>query len=160
MTGALTVVGQNGYYWSSSPSAAGNANGGSLSFSPEDINPLHGLQRARGFTVRCVQHLQAAFFCFLPNALNARRNFSRPAGSTTFGPSDLPRSLTPLYSNSQPYHFRHLVVYAACFFVFAVASLPLSRYFHSFTSTRTASALAPISSSSRLFGFSRSPQLL
>ena len=61
-SGDLTVVGSYGYYWSSSPYASGNANGGSLSFTPSDVTLLGGLQRARGFSVRCVQHLRAAFF--------------------------------------------------------------------------------------------------
>ncbi|MDE5707894.1 MAG: fibrobacter succinogenes major paralogous domain-containing protein [Alistipes sp.] len=61
-SGDLTVVGSYGYYWSSSPYASGNANGGSLSFTPSDVTLLGGLQRARGFSVRCVQYLQTAFF--------------------------------------------------------------------------------------------------
>ena len=61
-TGDLTVVGVNGYCWCSSAYAAGNANGGGISFSASDITLLSNYQRARAVPVRCVQHLQAAFF--------------------------------------------------------------------------------------------------
>ncbi|MCM1150829.1 MAG: fibrobacter succinogenes major paralogous domain-containing protein [Alistipes sp.] len=57
-TGALTNVGANGDYWSSSPAAAGNANGGFLWFTASNMHPLQNDNRANGLTVRCVQHLQ------------------------------------------------------------------------------------------------------
>ncbi len=61
-SGALTAVGTDGDYWSSSPTAAGNANAGNLGFNSGIVNPLNNNNRAFGFTVRCVQHLQGCFF--------------------------------------------------------------------------------------------------
>ena len=60
-TGDLTNVGTNGLYWASAPYASGNANAGRLWFNSGNVNPLGSDPRAQGFTVRCVQHLQAAF---------------------------------------------------------------------------------------------------
>ncbi|MDE7305729.1 MAG: DUF4906 domain-containing protein, partial [Alistipes sp.] len=51
-SGALTGVGSNGYYWSSSSYAAGNINAGSLSFLSGNVYPLNGNCRAYGFSVR------------------------------------------------------------------------------------------------------------
>ena len=69
-TGALTAVGTYGGYWSASPNAAGDANVGHLRFDSGYMNPLNGNPRTYGFTVRCVQYLQAAFlkewFIFAP----------------------------------------------------------------------------------------------
>ncbi|MDE6046534.1 MAG: fibrobacter succinogenes major paralogous domain-containing protein [Alistipes sp.] len=61
-TGALTNVGSNGYVWSSSPYAAGNVSAGSMDFSVSFVRPLNYYARAYAFPVRCVQHLQAAFY--------------------------------------------------------------------------------------------------
>ncbi|MDE5906068.1 MAG: hypothetical protein K2G66_00305, partial [Alistipes sp.] len=60
-SGALTSVGGTGVYWSSSASAAGNANASYLNFNSTNVNPQNSNNRAYGFTVRCVQHLQAVF---------------------------------------------------------------------------------------------------
>ena len=60
-TGDLTNVGGSGVYWSSAASAADNANAGYLHADASSVRPLHGNPRAFGFSVRCVQHLQAAF---------------------------------------------------------------------------------------------------
>ena len=59
-TGALTSVGTNGEYWSSSP-AASSVNAGYLDFNAGNVDPFHASRRSYGFPVRCVQHLQAAF---------------------------------------------------------------------------------------------------
>ena len=61
-TGALDVVGTNGYCWSSSSYYAGNNNAGMLNFNSGNVNPLNWNNRANGFSVRCVQHLRL-FFC-------------------------------------------------------------------------------------------------
>ena len=61
-SGALTAVGTDGDYWSSSPTAAGNANAGNLGFNSGIVNPLNNNNRAFGFSVRCVQHLRGCFF--------------------------------------------------------------------------------------------------
>ena len=58
-TGALTNVGTNGNYWSSSSYAADNRNAGNLNFNSGAVNPLNNNNRANAFSVRCVQHLQA-----------------------------------------------------------------------------------------------------
>jgi len=58
--GALTVVGTNGYAWSSSSYAAAGSNAhcaGNLNFNAGNVNPLNWTNRANGFPVRCVQHL-------------------------------------------------------------------------------------------------------
>ena len=60
-TGALTNVGTYGTCWASSPAAAGNVNAGDLWFHAERVLSLDSSGRANGFSVRCVQHLQAAF---------------------------------------------------------------------------------------------------
>ncbi len=61
-SGALSSVGANGNYWSSSSYAAGNLNAGNLNFNSTVVNPLNGNNRANGFSVRCVQHLLRAVF--------------------------------------------------------------------------------------------------
>ncbi|MCM1150791.1 MAG: hypothetical protein NC322_01970 [Alistipes senegalensis] len=60
-TGDLWGVGTNGYAWSSSPTS-GSANAGYLDFNPTNVNPLNNNNRAYGFPVRCVQHLQEPLF--------------------------------------------------------------------------------------------------
>ncbi|MCM1151804.1 MAG: hypothetical protein NC209_07455 [Alistipes sp.] len=60
-TGALTNVGAQGLCWSSSASAAGSTTASDLNFNSTNVNPSNGDNRANGFTVRCVQHLRAAF---------------------------------------------------------------------------------------------------
>ena len=55
-------IGTEGNYWSSSSYAAGNINAGRLNFNSSNVNPLNTGNRANGFSVRCVQHLQAAFY--------------------------------------------------------------------------------------------------
>ena len=57
-TGALTAVGTQGDFWSSSPGAAGNANAGGMWFNDSNVNTEGGTERAYAFTVRCVQHLR------------------------------------------------------------------------------------------------------
>ncbi len=64
-SGALTNVGTEGLYWSSSSYAAGNINAGNLNFNSGNVNPLNGNNRANGFSVRCVQHLRGAVFYLL-----------------------------------------------------------------------------------------------
>ncbi|MCM1151529.1 MAG: fibrobacter succinogenes major paralogous domain-containing protein [Alistipes sp.] len=61
-TGGLTAVGTGGWYWSSSPYAASHVNAGDLGLNSGNVNPLNSDGRAHGLSVRCVQHLQAAFF--------------------------------------------------------------------------------------------------
>ena len=58
-SGALTNVGTWGLYFSSSSYAAGSINAGYLNFNAGNVNPLNNNNRANGFSVRCVQHLQA-----------------------------------------------------------------------------------------------------
>ena len=60
-TGALSVVGSRGYYWSSSPISAGSANASILRFYSDEMTLLYSNTRAYAFPVRCVQHLQAVF---------------------------------------------------------------------------------------------------
>ncbi|MCM1151112.1 MAG: fibrobacter succinogenes major paralogous domain-containing protein [Alistipes sp.] len=60
-TGALTTVGTQGDFWSSSPADASGANAGGMWFDTGNIKPLGGTERAYGFTVRCVQHLRTVF---------------------------------------------------------------------------------------------------
>jgi hypothetical protein len=60
-SGALTNVGANGDYWSSSSYLAGSANAGNLGFNSSVVNPLNNNNRAYGFSVRCVQHLCGCF---------------------------------------------------------------------------------------------------
>lgn len=57
-SGDLALVGTSGYYWSSSSSAAGSANAGSLGFNSGVVNPLTNYNRALGFSVRCVRNRQ------------------------------------------------------------------------------------------------------
>ncbi|MCM1250035.1 MAG: hypothetical protein NC209_02685 [Alistipes sp.] len=61
MTGALSNVGMEGECWSASPASAGSASGAGMAFNANVVYPLHVEVRSYGFTVRCVQHLQAAF---------------------------------------------------------------------------------------------------
>lgn len=59
-SGALTNVGTNGYYWSSSPNSSGSTNAGNLNFNATNVNPLNSNNRANGFPVRCVRAFTAA----------------------------------------------------------------------------------------------------
>jgi hypothetical protein len=61
-TGALTNVGTHVGYWSSSTHASDSPNATFLRYWSGELGPIYGIQRANGFSVRCVQHLQAAFF--------------------------------------------------------------------------------------------------
>jgi len=64
-TGALNVVGANGYAWSSS-SYGGSTyayRAGNLDFNSTNVNPLGYTYRANAFPVRCVQHLRTNCFC-------------------------------------------------------------------------------------------------
>ncbi|MDE5906513.1 MAG: hypothetical protein K2G66_02635 [Alistipes sp.] len=87
-TGALAAVGTDGDYWSSAPQS-GSTNAGNLGFNSGIVNPLNSNNRAFGFTVRCVQHLQGCFFCirFLRHS-NGVRFVSSPAvhPDSSFGP--------------------------------------------------------------------------
>ncbi len=76
-SGALTNVGTNGYVWSSSSYYAGNNNAGYLNFNSGAVNPLNNANRANAFSVRCVQHLSAAFYLF-PPAARKRKPAPRP----------------------------------------------------------------------------------
>ncbi|MDE6045788.1 MAG: hypothetical protein K2G10_00610, partial [Alistipes sp.] len=60
-TGALAEVGTGARYWTSAPASASSANGGFLSFTPDVVQPQSDGVRSVARTVRCVQHLQAAF---------------------------------------------------------------------------------------------------
>jgi len=57
MGGALSGVGVEGSYRSSSTSAIGSANVGFLFFRPDIAAPLNEFFRARASSVRCIQHL-------------------------------------------------------------------------------------------------------
>lgn len=57
-SGALTLVGTEGVYWSSSSYGAGSNNAGSLRFRSSNVYPLSNPYRAHGFSVRCVQNNQ------------------------------------------------------------------------------------------------------
>ncbi|MDE6070109.1 MAG: fibrobacter succinogenes major paralogous domain-containing protein [Alistipes sp.] len=61
-SGALTAVGTEGNYASSSSYAAGNVNAGTLWFGSGNVNPLNNGNRANGRSVRCVQHLPESRF--------------------------------------------------------------------------------------------------
>ena len=54
-TGALSVIGARGYYWSSSSYAAGNLNAGDMDFTDVRVVPLGYPSRASALSVRCVQ---------------------------------------------------------------------------------------------------------
>lgn len=56
-TGALTYVGTEGDWWSTSSYASGNHSAGKLNFNAGNVNPLNGWYRASAYSVRCVQHL-------------------------------------------------------------------------------------------------------
>jgi len=62
-TGALSVIGARGYYWSSSSYAAGNLNAGDMDFTDVRVVPLGYPNRASALAVRCVQHLHRSCFC-------------------------------------------------------------------------------------------------
>ena len=66
-SGALTNVGTEGDYWSSSSNYAGSNNAGNLNFRSSNVYPLNNTNRANGLSVRCVQHLRL-FFIFRPGA--------------------------------------------------------------------------------------------
>ena len=61
MSGDLGVVSAYGYAWSSSPSW-GSSNAGYFELRASGVLTLGDVYRAYAFPVRCVQHLQAAFF--------------------------------------------------------------------------------------------------
>ena len=61
-TGALSVIGARGYYWSSSSYAAGNLNAGDMDFTDVRVVPLGYPNRASALAVRCVQHLHRSCF--------------------------------------------------------------------------------------------------
>ncbi|MDE5709470.1 MAG: fibrobacter succinogenes major paralogous domain-containing protein [Alistipes sp.] len=60
-TGALTNVGTQGDYWSSSPGDATSANADGMWFDSGSMVLMGGTNRSYGFTVRCVQHLRLLF---------------------------------------------------------------------------------------------------
>ena len=100
-TGDLNNVGGAGYYWSSSPYASGNANGGGFSFGSGDINPLTGYQRARAFPVRCVQHLPLLALsttkrplpCGRGRSVVRRNVYSETIASLGHTPAQVPQSM-------------------------------------------------------------------
>ncbi len=57
-SGALSSVGTEGYWWSSSSYAAGSVNAGNLSFHSGGVSPLYGNGRAYVFSVRCVRNVK------------------------------------------------------------------------------------------------------
>lgn len=61
-TGALTNVGTNGYYWSTSPNVGGSSNSGYLKFINDGTLSwtLNG-NRAAALSVRCVSELTTGF---------------------------------------------------------------------------------------------------
>ena len=86
-SGALTNVGTEGLYWSSSSYAAGSVNAGNLNFRAGNVNPLNNTSRANGLSVRCVQaSTEAVFYLFgssirtapIKNSFFATRNDGRP----------------------------------------------------------------------------------
>ncbi|MDE5708691.1 MAG: fibrobacter succinogenes major paralogous domain-containing protein [Alistipes sp.] len=62
--GALSNVGAQGDYWSSSPDSATSANADGMWLETGRIIPIGSTNRAYGFTVRCVQHLRIVFYRF------------------------------------------------------------------------------------------------
>jgi hypothetical protein len=60
-SGALTSVGTEGNYPSSSPNLSGNHTTGIMSFNASNVNPLNSGTRSSARTVRCVQ---ASASCF------------------------------------------------------------------------------------------------
>jgi hypothetical protein len=52
-TGAVTVQGANGYYWSSVPST--DTNGHYLSFNTATVLPVAAYYYSRGYSVRCLR---------------------------------------------------------------------------------------------------------
>ncbi|MDE6712042.1 MAG: fibrobacter succinogenes major paralogous domain-containing protein [Alistipes sp.] len=86
-SGALTAVGTEGTYASSSSYAAGNLGAGSLGFSSAVVLPLSGYTRAYGFSVRCVQHLHGPL-SFLRRGIGdrpARRRIPKNPGDFLAG---------------------------------------------------------------------------
>ncbi len=63
-TGALSVIGARGYYWSSSSYAVGNLNAGDMDFTDVRVVPLGYPNRASALAVRCVQHLHRSCYCW------------------------------------------------------------------------------------------------
>ncbi len=109
-TGALTYVGTEGNVWCSSSYYAGNHNAGYLFFRAGDVRPLNGTNRAYGFAVRCVQHLQGYFpQKALPAARKSDRKhpkimcyeksyFSFGPAATRLLPSSLPVNFTKFFT--------------------------------------------------------------
>jgi len=60
-TGALGGAGTEGTAWASSSYASGSNNAARLFFKADEANPLNNINRAYGFSVRCVQHLPGCF---------------------------------------------------------------------------------------------------
>lgn len=62
-TGALTNVGTNGYYWSTSPNVGGSSNSGYLKFVNDGTLTwtLNG-NRVAALSVRCVSELTTDFY--------------------------------------------------------------------------------------------------
>ncbi len=63
-SGAVTAVGENGNYWSSSPYSS-EVNAGNLNFNSGGVYPVNNNNRANGFSVRCVRVFTAA--CWIEN---------------------------------------------------------------------------------------------
>ncbi|MDE6446242.1 MAG: fibrobacter succinogenes major paralogous domain-containing protein [Alistipes sp.] len=61
-TGILASVGTHIGFWSSSTDASASAFATYLRYWSGALGPIFGHSRANGFSVRCVQHLQAEFF--------------------------------------------------------------------------------------------------
>ncbi len=73
-SGALTNVGTEGDWWSSSSYAAGNVNAGFLNIRSGNVNPLNNTNRANGLSVRCVQASTRRLFSFLSTSENLFHN--------------------------------------------------------------------------------------
>lgn len=54
-SGELAYTSSNGYYWSSAPNYGGRRYAGILYFSSGSVGPLYNINRAYGFSVRCVR---------------------------------------------------------------------------------------------------------
>ena len=85
--GALTAVGTEGNYRSSSSYAADGTNANraaNLNFNAGNVNPLNNATRASALTVRCVQASAEAVFCrfWKPDAATTLRNDASAPGVT------------------------------------------------------------------------------